>query len=270
MRHLSNILIIIQARRGSTRLPDKILLPICGKELLVRMVERVRKSAYGTNVVVSTTNRKEDDIIIEICKRENINYFRGETFDLLDRHYHTSLFFEADIIAKIPSDCPLIDPHIINKVFYHFFINYPNYDYVSNLHPPTYPDGNDVEVMKFSALESAWRNAKEIYQREHTTPYIWDNPNMFKIGNVLWDSGFDYSMSHRFTIDYQEDYEFVKKVYEELYCNNLYFDLNDILHLIEFKKPEIKEINKKYLGVNWYRHYLGNLKTITPEQTRTI
>jgi spore coat polysaccharide biosynthesis protein SpsF len=270
LKQVSKILIIIQARRGSTRLRDKILLPLCGKELLVRMVERVKKSAYGRNVVVATTNKKEDDIIVEICNRENINYFRGETYDLLDRHYHAALYYDADVIAKIPSDCPLIDPNIINKVFYYFFCNSPTYDYVSNLHPPTYPDGNDVEVMKMSTIETAWRNAKEVFQREHTTPYIWDNPDMFKIGNVLWESGFDYSMTHRFTLDYIEDYEFIKKVFEELYYTNNNFGLNDILHLIEFKKPELKEINKKYLGVNWYRHYLDNLRTITPEQTKVL
>lgn len=234
------------------------------------MVERVRRSAYGRNVVVATTNKKEDDLIVEICKREKINYFRGDENDLLDRHYHASLYYEADIVAKIPSDCPLIDPQIINKVFYNFFFNYPYYDFVSNLHPPSYPDGNDVEVMKISALESAWRNAKEPYQREHTTPYIWDSPELFRVGNIIWESDLDYSMSHRFTLDYKEDYEFIKNIFEELYPRNPNFGLKDILHLIDSKKTKLKEINKKYLGVNWYRNHLHSLKTITPEQTKVI
>lgn len=267
---IPSILIIIQARRGSTRLPDKVLLPVCGKEILVRMVERVKQSAYGINTIVATTNKKDDDLIVEICKREKINYFRGDENDLLDRHYHASLYYEAEIVAKIPSDCPLIDPKTINKVFYHFFSNYPYYDYVSNLHPPTYPDGNDVEVMKISTLELAWKNAKEQFQREHTTPYIWDNPEMFRIGNVTWESGLDYSMTHRFTLDYKEDYEFIKNIYEELYPTNPYFGLYDILNLIDTKKSYLKEINKKYIGVNWYRNHLDSLKTITKEQTKVI
>lgn len=270
MKNLNNTLIIIQARRSSTRLKDKILLPLCGKELLVRMVERVRQSEYSKNIIVATTRKKEDDVIVDICKREHINYFRGEEFDLLDRHYHASLYFEAEVIAKIPSDCPLIDPGIINKIFDFFFANFDKFDYVSNLHPPTYPDGNDVEVMKMKTLETAWRNAKEYYLREHTTPYIWDNPDKFRIGNVLWETGLDYSMSHRFTIDYKEDYEFIKKIYNELYFVNPFFNLNDILTLIDKEKSKIKKINKKYAGVNWYRNYLGNLKTITREQTKII
>jgi spore coat polysaccharide biosynthesis protein SpsF len=270
LKDKNKILLIIQARRGSTRLRDKILLHLYGKELLVRMVERVKASRYGKNVLVATTNNKDDDVIVDICKRKKILFFRGTEFDLLDRHYRASLYFNADVVAKIPSDCPLIDPVIIDKVFDYFFSSEQNFDYVSNLHPATYPDGNDVEVMKFGALESAWENAKEFYQREHTTPYIWDNPDLFKIGNVKWESGLDYSMSHRFTIDYNEDYEFIKKVFEELYPSNPLFGLDDILNLIENQKPELKKINKKYLGVNWYRNHLEILKTISPEQTRII
>ena len=265
-----NILIIIQARRSSTRLEDKILLPLCDRELLLRMVERVKASKFGKQVAIATTKNKNDDLIVNLCKSEKINYFRGDEYDVLDRHYHASLFFEASVIAKIPSDCPLIDPKIIDNVFEKFLRNYPDYDYVSNLHPPTYPDGNDVEVFKFSALESAWRNAKKYYEREHTTPYIWDNPSLFKIGNVEWESGLNYSMTHRFTIDYLEDYKFIKRVFEELYPQNPLFSLDNILNLIDKQKPEIKEINKKYLGVNWYRNHLENLKTISPEQTKII
>lgn len=266
----NNIIIIIQARRASTRLEDKILLPLCDRELLIRMIERVKASKFGKNIVVATTKNKRDDLIIDLCKGENINYFRGDEYDVLDRYYHTSLHYEADIIAKIPSDCPLIDHRIIDKVFDYFLRNFPDFDFVSNLHPPTYPDGNDVEIFKFSALECAWKNSRKYYEREHTTPYIWDNPRIFKIGNVKWESGLDFSMTHRFTIDYKEDYAFIKQVYEELYPINPLFSLNDILKLIEIEKPELKEINKKYLGVNWYRNFLGKLKTITPEQTKII
>lgn len=265
-----NIIIIIQARRSSTRLEDKILLPLCGKTLLLRMVERVRASRFGKNIVIATTKNKKDDVIVEICKSEKMNYFRGDEFDLLDRYYHTALYFEADIIAKIPSDCPLIEPNVIDKVFDKFLRNYPDFDYVSNLHPATYPDGNDVEIFKHSALETAWRFSRKQYEREHTTPYIWDNPHLFKIGNVEWESGLDYSMTHRFTIDYREDYEFIKAVFDELYPGNPLFSLEEILELIDKIKPELKDINEKYLGVNWYRNYLCNLKTISKEHTRII
>ncbi len=264
-----NIVIIIQARTSSSRLPDKTLLPICGKEMLVRMVERVMASDYGNNVVVATTVSKKDDVIVEICRREKFKYFRGDENDLLDRHFHAALHYNADVVVKIPSDCPLIDPTIINKVINYFIDNFNKYDFVSNLHPQTYPDGNDVEVFRFDVLETAWRKAKAPFQREHTTPYIWDNPDKFRIGNVEWETGLNYSMSHRFTIDYPEDYEFIKAVYDELYNKKKLFSLNDILNLLDEKK-EIFELNKKYAGVNWYRNYIKELKTVKRSETKII
>jgi spore coat polysaccharide biosynthesis protein SpsF len=107
------------------------------------------------------------------------------------------------------------------------------------------------------------------FEREHTTPYIWENPDKFRIGNVVWETDLDYSMTHRFTIDYKEDYEFIKTVYDELFEKNSRFSLNDILELIE-KKPAIKKINQMYAGVNWYRNHLNELKTISPQQTKNI
>ncbi len=267
---MNPLLIIIQVRRSSSRLKDKVLLPLCGKELFVRMIERVNSSKYGKNVVVATTKEKEDDIIEQICKREHINIYRGSTEDLLDRHFKAALYYKAEFIAKIPSDCPLIDPAIIDKVIGFFMENISNYDYVSNLHPPSYPDGNDVEIMTLKALEKAWENSEKKFMREHTTPYLWENPDKFRIGNVKWESGLDYSMTHRFTIDYIEDYFFIKKVYDLLYNKNKRFGLNDILEIIDIKYPEIKEINKKYAGVNWYRNHLKELKTVSSKWTKII
>ncbi|MCX7833977.1 MAG: glycosyltransferase family protein [Ignavibacteria bacterium] len=261
------IVIVIQARTGSSRLPGKVLLPLCGKALLIRMVERVERSYFKPIVVVATTEKSEDDEIVDLCKKENKLFFRGSENDLLDRHYKAGLYFGADIISKIPSDCPLIDTNIIDKVISFYLTNNNKYDYVSNLHPPTFPDGNDVEVMHMSVLKIAYENALAPYEREHTTPYIWDNPDIFRIGNYRWETGKDFSLTHRFTIDYLEDYEFIKRVYEYLYPMKPNFGLNDILKLLE-KKPELAEINKKYLGVNWYRHHIDSLKTINLNQTK--
>jgi spore coat polysaccharide biosynthesis protein SpsF len=173
----------------------------------------------------------------------------------------------ADIVLKIPSDCPLIDPQIIDEVLDFFFQHPGKYDYVSNLHPATWPDGNDVEIITMACLEKNWRLAERPLELEHTTPYIWENPEQFKIGNVSWSKGLDYSMSHRFTIDYREDYEFIKRVYEDLYPKNPSFSCDDIIDLIT-EKPEIYELNAAYAGVNWYRHHLNELNTISAEQTR--
>lgn len=264
-----NIVTVIQARTGSTRLPNKVLMPLAGKSLLERMIERVQWSELAGKIIVATTEEKSDDILFDICLKNNFLTYRGSTEDLLDRHYKAAKLLDADAVVKIPSDCPLIDFRIIDKVISYFINNSEKYDFVSNLHPATYPDGNDVEIMHFSVLEDAWKNAKRKLEREHTTPFIWENPDKFRIGNVEWETGLNYSMSHRFTIDYPEDYEFIKRVYDELYDKNPKFGLNEILNLLE-AKPEIKKINEKYNGVNWYRNHLNELKTISADQTKII
>jgi spore coat polysaccharide biosynthesis protein SpsF len=262
-----NIVTIIQARMGSSRLPGKILLPLSDKPLLLRMVERVKASRLAGKIIVATTREKSDDPVYGICISEKIPVFRGHPINLLDRHYKTALKYHPDVVVKIPSDCPMIDPAVIDKVIDHYISNQGKYDYVSNLHPATYPDGNDVEVMSMGALSRAWNEAYKPYELEHTTPYIWENPYKFRIGNVKWETDKDYSMSHRFTIDYIEDYIFIKTIYDELFPVKPMFTLSDILCLLE-SKPEVMEINEKYIGVNWYRNHLKELKTITPEQTR--
>jgi spore coat polysaccharide biosynthesis protein SpsF len=264
-----NIVTVMQVRCGSTRLPNKVLLPIISKPLFFRQVERILSAELKGTVVVSTTTCKEDDEIENICIEEGIYCYRGSSEDLLDRHFQTAKFFQADTVIKIPSDCPLIDPAIIGKVITYFINNEGKYDYVSNLHPATYPDGNDVEIMKMKALSEAWKYAARPLEREHTTPYLWENPNKFRIGNVELGGNRDYSMSHRWTIDYKEDYEFINRVYDALYPVNPLFGMKDIIELLE-RQPELMNINGHLAGVNWYRNHLDELRTVTKEQTKVI
>lgn len=267
MKPAINIVTVIQARTASTRLPNKVLFSLAGKPLLVRLVERIKNSRLAGTVVVATSTNKSDDLIYDLCKTENINIFRGDPTDLLDRHYKVGLKYNADVVVKIPSDCPLISPEIITRVLTHYILNQDYFHYVSNLHPPSYPDGNDVEVISMYALKESWFHASKDFEREHTTPYIWENDHIFNIGNIYWETGFDFSMSHRWTIDYEEDYLFIKSVYDELYYTNPHFGIYDILNLLE-RKPQLKSINAKYCGVNWYRHHLNQLKKIKPHHTR--
>ena len=263
------IITVIQARMSSTRLPNKVMLPLTGKPLLLRMYERVAASKLAGTIVIAATKDESDEPIIRLCEENKLEYFRGDSDDVLDRHYQCALKYNPDVVVKIPSDCPLIDSRIIDKVLKYYIDNRKHFDFVSNLHPPSYPDGNDVEVMSFEALKDAWQNAGLKLEREHTTPYLWENPDKFRIGNVKWNSGKDYSMSYRFTIDYNEDYLFIKTVYDELYGQDSSFTLEDILDLLE-RKPEIKKINEKYCGVNWYRNHLDQLKTVTLKDTKII
>jgi len=263
------VVTVIQARMGSTRLPNKVFLPLAGEPLLYRMYERVKASPLTGTVVVAIPHELDDDPIESLCKEKNILLFRGNTFDLLDRHYKAGLKFNAEVVVKIPSDCPLIDPEVITKTMKFYLENSDKYDYVSNLHPQSYPDGNDVEIMSMASLKRAWEKAYRDFEREHTTPFFWENPDQFRIGNVKWETGFDYSMTYRWTIDYQEDYLFIKEVYDELYNHNPLFGIDDILNLLSIR-PELLKINEKYVGVNWYRNHLNELKTVTAEQTKQV
>lgn len=264
------MLTLIQARRGSSRLPDKVSLDLVGQPLLVRQVERVQLAQRAGRVAVITTTDPGDDALADLCQRHGVEVFRGNALDLLDRHYQAALHFgETEAVVKIPSDCPLIDPAIIDKVLGVYAETKGQYDFVSNLHPATYPDGNDVEVMTFGTLETAWREASRPLEREHTTPFFWENPERFRLANVTWETGLDYSMSHRFTIDYAADYDFIKAVYEVLYPANPAFSLDDILTLLK-QRPDIYALNADLAGVNWYRNHLDELKTVSTEQTKTL
>ncbi len=267
---MRKILTLVQTRTSSTRLPGKVLLPVAGAPLLVRMVERLQRSSLIGTIVVVTTTEPSDNAIVELCQNNQIEVFRGDMDNLLERHYQAAKAYKAEIILKIPSDCPLIDPSIVDFVIAYYLQHEGNFDYVSNLHPATYPDGNDVEIMSFSALQLAWKNAKRKLELEHTTPYLWENPDLFKIGNVTWPIDKDYSMTHRWTIDYKEDYEFIKAVYEHLYPKKKTFGLDDILDLVENQHPEIHLINAHLAGVNWYRNHLGELKTVSAQQTKLV
>mgnify|MGYP003834793261 CR=1 FL=1 len=266
---VSKIATVVQARMTSSRLPFKVMMCLSGKPLLQRQIERINGSVLNGTVIVATSVEASDDPIEEFCVKEGFRCYRGSLNDLLQRHLEAAESVNAEYVIKIPSDVPLIDPDVINRVVSYFFKNVNSFDYVSNLHPPTYPDGNDVEIMTIEALRKANIEALRELEREHTTPYFWENPHLFRIGNVSWESGFDYSMSHRWTIDYEEDYLFIKTVYDELWSPTKHFSLIDILNLLE-RKPSIAAINRKFAGVNWYRHHLGELKTIAEEQTKVI
>jgi spore coat polysaccharide biosynthesis protein SpsF len=253
------VVIIVPARMASSRLYGKVMLPILGKSLLARMVERIGMIQHQASIVIATSEGPEDDVIAQEAESLNVQCYRGSLGNLLDRHYQAAKFFNADVVVKIPADCPLIDPRIIDKALEYFFSNRQKFDYVSNQYPATYPDGNDVEIMTMACLKQAWENAGRPYDLEHTSPYIYENPLIFNIGNVTWETGLDYSMSHRFALDHPEDFYFIERVFKELYpvCNR--FSCQDILNLLKLK-PEIYEINAPYNSTNWYNKHLSEVK----------
>jgi spore coat polysaccharide biosynthesis protein SpsF len=264
-----NIVVVIQARMGSTRLPGKVMLPLAGAPLLARMLERVVAARTPFETVVATTTDSADDPIVDLSRRSGVACYRGHPIDLLDRHYQAALIHHADVVVKIPSDCPLIDPEVIDRVLGEFIARREPVDYLSNLHPASWPDGQDVEAMTLGALDTAWREARRPFEREHTTPFLWERPERFRIGSVMMPGGEDLSMAHRWTVDYPEDYQFVATIYEHLHAPGRIFGVDHVLSLVS-ARPDLAAINAHLAGVNWYRNHIGELRTVDASMTRQI
>lgn len=261
---MNGVVTVIQARMGSSRLPGKVLLPLGDSTVLEQMLVRVRRAHLAGSVVVATTTDPADDVIASLCARIGADYVRGSRDDLLDRHYQVARHFQARHLVKIPSDCSLIDPAIIDHVVGYYLATSGQFDYVSNLHPEHYPDGNDVEVMPVEALALAWREARRPYEREHTTPFLWDQPERFRLGNVT-GPGSDLSRVFRYVLDYPEDYEVIRRIFDGLDPNNPRFGVQEIVAFLN-RFPEVAELNARHRGVNWYRHHLDQLSTVGPGQ----
>ena len=252
------IVCIVQARISSSRLPAKILLPGYDKPLLLHLIERLDKSKLINDVVIATSTNPLDDLIYDLCKLKKIKVFRGSLTNLLERYYKCAKKFNADHIVRITSDCPLIDPKIIDKMISKY-LRLNNIDFLSNTHPPTFPDGFDVEIFKFSALQKAFKNAKKNYEKEHVTPFIWDNPKNFELSNYKLKND-DLYEKYRLTLDYKEDFFVIWSIFNKLYKKKKFFELKHILDYLK-KNPNILK-NNHFIKVNWYMNYHKSLKTI--------
>lgn len=218
---------IIQARTSSTRLPKKVLLPILGKPMLLRQIERIQRVFGSDKLLVSTSRDSSDDELVAMLEENNIDCYRGSLNDVLDRYYQAAKLYKAKHIVRITGDCPLIDPELTDQVISVHLRD--NNDYTSNGMPPTFPDGLDVEVIRFEALYEAWKNAGMLSEREHVTQYIIKHPERFRLGNVAAKK--DHS-NHRWTVDEPEDFHFITAIYNQLYPQNRYFSTADILTLL--------------------------------------
>jgi len=246
-----NIVAILQSRMNPHRLPHKAILSLAGKPLLVTTADRIKACKLINMLAVSTTNETIDDQVCNLCKKANIPVFRDSTENQINVDYKIALKYDADLIVKISINEPLIDPAIITMMVRYYIENQEHYDYVSNLHPATYPEGNEIEIVSVRSLRKAWELAKGSSERENSTLFIQNNPDIFKLGNIKWESGYNYSKSHRWILDYEEDYVFIKKIFDELYYENKFFDIYEILSLLD-KQPHLKYINSKYLDINIY------------------
>ena len=242
---------IIQARMGSSRLPGKVLKTIEGIEILLYQIRRIKESKKVETIIVATSNKHLDDPIESFCHNNNLICFRGELDDVLSRYYYAAKKFKIDTIVRLTGDGPLVHSKEIDETIGILLEN--NLDYSSNTVPPetsTYPDGSDVEVFTFSALKKAWKYEKDPNYIEHVTFHFWknNNHNQFNIGQLT--SKKDWS-KYRYTIDYIEDYEVLKKITSQLKINKLLGSTEEIVKILE-ENLDIYNLNAKYyFGIGW-------------------
>lgn len=230
--------VIIQARVGSTRLPQKVMKEVEGKKILEHVVERVSNSTKIACVIVATTVEAQDDPIAELAIEKGWLLSRGSEDDVLSRYYFAALEYELDVIVRITSDCPLIDWQLIDTMIEVYKAH--NYDLVTNAGNEkyrTFPRGMDTEIFSFNVLKEAFESAVETYQREHVTPYIYESGRVY-----YYQSEVDYS-AYRLTLDTPEDFQLIEKIYKTLYHGEHDFLLVDILKVLN-EYPDLTEINK--------------------------
>jgi spore coat polysaccharide biosynthesis protein SpsF len=251
------ILAITQARYGSSRLPGKVLKEINGQPLLELHLKRIMRSKLISKLKVATTNEPDANKIEACCKLLNVPVYKGSLEDVLERFYFTAKDENPGLIVRLTSDCPLIDPVVIDNVINYALEN--DCDYASNTLNPTFPDGIDVEVFKFSALEKAFLEATLRSDREHVTPYIWRNSS-FKGGSlfksVSFENHIDYS-SFRLTVDKQEDFLVIEKLIIELGSDHSWQEYIEYLN----SHSEIESLNKHFVRNEGYQKSLIEDKT---------
>lgn len=231
------ILAVLQARMSSSRFPGKVLKPLLGEPMLFRQIERIRRARGIDGLVVATSSDPSDQPLADACAARGIAAARGNLNDVLDRFLTAARPFAPEAIVRLTGDCPLADPAVIDAVIDRFRAG--ACDYASNVEPPTYPDGLDVEVVRMSALERAHRDARLPSEREHVTPYVRSHPDIFPRANV--ENPVD--LSHlRWTVDEPADLLFVEEIYRRLYPSNPAFAMADILELLD-RDPKLADIN---------------------------
>lgn len=245
---------IIQARMTSTRLPGKVLMKVMGRPLLSYQLERLRRVKKIEKIIVATTNNKEDDPIVDLCKNEDVDFYRGSEHDVLDRYYQTATKFGVKHIMRITADCPLIDPAICADVIDVYFKSGADFVHTGL----TFAEGVDCEILSFRALERAWNEANLKSEREHITLYLHNHPELFKkitLTNETDDS------RYRFTVDEPEDFLVVKAVLEKLYKKNAQLFTTDEIKKFMDTHQEIFRLN-----LNIVRNQ-GMMKSLKEDKT---
>jgi spore coat polysaccharide biosynthesis protein SpsF len=233
------IVIIVQARMGSSRLPGKVLKEIRGRPMLSYEIERLRRAKRADLLVVATTTSRRDDAIVDLCASEAVEVTRGSEHDVLSRYGEAAREHGATAVVRVTADCPLIEPALVDSAIEAFASPHGAYDYVSNMLQPSWPYGMAVEVFSRAALDEAVLEAKDAAEREHVTPFLYWHPDRYRLKSLTRTPDLSH---HRWTVDTPEDFEFVSRVIEALYPARPEFDMDDVLDLLE-ANPQLLTIN---------------------------
>lgn len=252
-----NVGIIAQARMGSTRLPGKVMMLVNENDsVIVSVIKQLKHSKLAEKIVIATTTLKEDDKIEETAHKNGVDCFRGSVEDCLDRYYQCSVKYSFSTIVRVTCDNPFIDPTIIDHAIEEF--NSGHWDYISNCNPRTFPQGTEVEIFSVDSLKRVWREAQKSSEREHVTPYFYNNPDKFKIYNITHSE----NLSHlRWSVDRIEDLKMVQIIASKIKKSPIL--MKDILELLR-REPELIKINKNHV---MNEGYLKSLKMDEVQKT---
>lgn len=233
---------IIQARMGSTRLPGKVMRKLCEKTVLAHVVERVSKCRATDRIVIATTTQPADDVVAQEGVRLGVGVFRGSEPDVLDRYYRAAMVAGADVVIRITADCPLLNPALLCEMIEKFMAwrkQGVTVDYFSNTIERSYPRGFDVEIFTIAALRKAHREAQDPYEREHVTPYLYRNPDVFNVREQIDNVN---RMGYRLTLDTEADLELIRTIYENLYRQGEIISAADVLQFLD-RRPDLLALN---------------------------
>ena len=250
---MGRVVLIIQARMGSSRLPGKVMSELSGRPILWHVIDRCKRCEKVDEVAVATTTKEEDDVVVAVAEESGAAVYRGSESDVLDRYYRAAAEHEAEVVVRITADCPLIDPRLIDRMIGFYEDASGRYDYVGMGRPNHFPNGLDAEVFSFEALAKAWTEAKLRSEREHVTPYIWKNDGLFSIGAVESDQDLSH---HRWAVDEERDLMLVREIHKHLHREGEMITTEDILGLLS-RMPEISRINQ---GIVRNEGYLKSLR----------
>lgn len=240
MTRRKHIVASIEARMTSTRLPGKILMPCVGKPMLELLVERVKQSKYIEDIMIATTTNNTDDMTVDCAKRLGIGYYRGSEEDVVGRVTEAMTEAKADIVVQLTGDCPLLDWNVIDQLIRLYMFN--NFDYVSNTLIRSYPRGLDVQITSLKVLQESLHIARDLPQHEHVYLSVYENPDKFKLFNLIASSEL-CRPDLRWTLDTQDDFNFIDAIYNHFYKKNPAFTSREIISYLE-KYPEIVELNR--------------------------